>query len=301
MPKGDPFITSIEDAVALVKPGDRLVIAGSRLTTKPMALVRELIRQGTCDLEVMGNNVSIDADMLVGNGQARQLTFTFCGLDIAGNAPHFRKKIESGEVKALEFGTMAMLRSLEAAERDIPFGYARSMIGSDLLKQHPGKHRKVGDQLLLEVPAYQPDVAFVHAPFADVNGNVLLAHETFNFIFAKSAKKCVVSVDRILPSGEFRVRGPSHVGVVELKARDIDALVVLPWGAYPTSCFPLYTQDLRHVLEYADLVAEKGLDAYLDRYVRGRTEAAFLEIVGLARLVKLQKMMDFGRAAVSRD
>jgi len=300
MPKGDPFVTSIEAAVAFVQRGDRLAIAGSRLMKKPMALVRELIRQGTGDLEMMTNNASIEADMLIGAGQLRQITFTNCVLDIAGMAPNFRKKVESGDVRALEFGTMAMMRSLEVTERDIPVGLVRSLMGSDLVKHHPGQHRMVGGELLLEVPAYQPDVTFLHAPYADVDGNVLLTHETFDFMFAKAAKKCVVTVEKILPFREFRTRGYGGLGVAELKARDIDALLVAPWGAYPTSCFPLYAQDNRYILEYVDANAARGIDAYLDENVRGHTEIEFLERVGLRRLFELQHMMDIGRAAVSR-
>lgn len=291
---GAPFVDTIEQAVRRIALGNRVALGGARLCKKPMALVRELIRQGTGDLEIMTSAASIECDMLIAAGLARQITFSFFNIDIVGMATNFRKKVEAGELKTLEFGTLAMIRSLEAAERDIPFNYARSMIGSDLVKHHPGQHKMVGDQLLLEVPAYQPDVALLHVPYADVNGNALIVHEGFDFHLAKAAKRCVVSVDRILPRDEFC----REIGT-ELPAKNIDAVVVVPFGAHPTSCYPHYVQDYDHVLEYYDACTDGRIDDYLQEQIRSNDENDYQQKVGLARFHQLQRMMDMSRAVVS--
>lgn len=293
MQKFSPYVTTLAEAVSHVKSGDRLAFGGARLCKKPMALVRELLRQGQDNLELMTSAASLECDLLIAANRARQITFSFCNLDIAGLAPNFRKKVEAGELKTLEFGTLAMIRSLEAAERDIPVAYARSMIGSDLVKHHPGKHVQVGDQLLLEVPAYQPDVTFLHVPYADVNGNVLIQHEGFDFHLAKAARKCVVTADRVLPRDEYvRMQG------TELPIQNITALVIEPFGAHPTSCHPHYVQDYAHVLDYYDRSVDETLDQYIAEYISDSDEAEYQSKIGLKRFHDLQRMMDISRAAV---
>ena len=59
---------SLADAVALVSDGAMVALGGGLSARLPMAMVRELIRQGRRGLHLVGSAHSIDVDMLVGAG-----------------------------------------------------------------------------------------------------------------------------------------------------------------------------------------------------------------------------------------
>jgi glutaconate CoA-transferase subunit A len=48
----------------------------------------------------------------------------------------------------------------------------------------------------------------------------------------------------------------------------VDAVVVAPWGAHPTSCYPRYTFDVWHLFDYIDAAKDDTrFHDYVQRHV----------------------------------
>lgn len=92
----------IEDAVTSISDGARVVIAGS-MVNAPMSLVREIIRAGIKELDLLVSPVGgINIDMLVGAGSARSVEFPQVSMGEFGFAPNFRRAAESGRIQLKE-------------------------------------------------------------------------------------------------------------------------------------------------------------------------------------------------------
>jgi len=79
----------------------------------------------------------------------------------------------------------------------------------------------------------------------------------------------VVTVEELIPNSEVR-RMPEATSIPHFI---VDAVVELPRGAYPCSCFNYYDVDYDHIKEYLKAAAEGQFDKYLDKYVYGRENA----------------------------
>lgn len=98
-----PVWTSLSQAAALVEDGD-LVALGGHTRAAPMALIRELIRQGRRRLGLItvptgGFNV----DLSVGAKVADRLHFAQVGLEEYGMALHFRRAVQEGRLECFEY------------------------------------------------------------------------------------------------------------------------------------------------------------------------------------------------------
>lgn len=98
-----PVWTELATAAALVKDGDLVALAG-HTKAAPMALIRELVRQGRRRLGLVtvptgGFNV----DLAVGAGIADRVHFAQVVLEEYGMAPHFRREVEQGRLSCWEY------------------------------------------------------------------------------------------------------------------------------------------------------------------------------------------------------
>lgn len=98
-----PVWTSLSEAAGLVKDGD-LVALGGHTKHAPMALIREIIRQGRRRLGLMTVPTGgLNVDLAAGAGVADRLHFAQVGLEEYGMAPHFRSAVQEGRLKGLEY------------------------------------------------------------------------------------------------------------------------------------------------------------------------------------------------------
>ena len=79
-------LASLTEAAALVEDGMRVALGGFAIYQHPMALVRELIRQGRRDLTVVGVANGIEVDMLAGAGCLGRVETSYVGLEKYGLA-----------------------------------------------------------------------------------------------------------------------------------------------------------------------------------------------------------------------
>lgn len=283
-------LVGLDRAVALVTDGALVALGGGLSARLPMALVRELIRQGRRGLHVIGSAHGIDVDLLIAAGALAVCEESYVGFEQDfGLAPAYRRAAQDGSVEIRESCCGTMLAQLRAAEFGLPFLPVRGVKGSDIGRLHPeyGEVRcPFTGETLVAVPPLRPDFALLHAPLGDRHGNLHLEQPyVLDERFAAAARDVIATVERVTSTAEVVAAGvtvPAHV---------VSAVSEVPFGAHPTSCYPDYAYDRAHLGRYVRAATDGGpaLAAYLDDYVTGvPTEDAYRKVIGAQRLESLR-------------
>jgi glutaconate CoA-transferase, subunit A len=274
--------TPLADAAALVGDGAMVALGGGLCARLPMALVRELVRQGRRGLHLVGSAHSMDVDLLVAVGAVRVCEESYVGFEQdLGLAPAYRRAAATGAIEIRESCCATVLAQLRAAEMGVPFLPVRGVKGTDVEGLHPEYVRMTcpftGEELVV-VPPLRPDVALLHAPLGDAHGNLHLEQPfVLDERFAHASAMVVATVDRIVPTAELTASGvvvPGHL---------VAAVAEVPYGAHPSSCYPGYAYDRPHLAAYLAAASADDVDTYLDTYVRVG-EDAYREAVDPERL-----------------
>jgi len=279
--------------------GDLLAIGGLFKQGRPMALVREVIRQQRKNLKLISSPGSgFDVDLMIAAGCVGE---TFLPAVTLENrmCPSFRRAVESGTIIAHCVDALSVVGGFLAAANGVPFQPVAAWKGSDVIRHNP-LIREItcpftGEQLYA-TRAIRPKLALLHAQEGDEFGNIRhLSTMTYaDQMIARSADTVLVSVDRIVPHAEFVAR-PRETSIPCIY---VDAVVEIPHGAHPSGSFPDYSIDEAHIDHYADLAeaartgrpgAEEALQGYIARHVlTPPDQSAYLETVGgTARMAEL--------------
>jgi glutaconate CoA-transferase subunit A len=282
-PPGDKR-ASLAEAVSLVSDGAMVALGGGLCARLPMAMVRELIRQGRRGLHLIGSAHSVDVDLLVGTGAVRRCEESYVGFEQdLGLAPGYRRAAEAGTIEVAESCCATILAQLRAAEMGLPFLPVRGVRGSDIRRLHP-EYAEITcpftGEILVAVPALRPDVALLHAPAGDRYGNLHLEQPyVLDERFASASRLVVATVDELVSTEEVVRSG------VTIPAHLVAAVAEVPYGAHPSSCYPRYAYDRDHLREYLT-AAQAGagdLEKYVATYVLG-SEENYRETIGPGRL-----------------
>jgi len=286
-PPGNKLV-DLATAVSRISDGALLALGGGLSARLPMALVRELIRQGRRDLHLIGSAHSIDVDLLVAAGAVRRCEESYVGFEQdLGLAPAYRRAAEAGTIEVAESCCVTVLAQLRATEMGLPFLPVRGVKGSDLRRLHP-EYGEVTcpftGEVLVAVPAVRPDAALLHAPLGDRHGNLHLEQPyVLDERFAPASRQVIATVERVVSTAEVAAAG------VRIPAHYVAAVAEVPSGAHPTSCYPDYAYDRPHLAEYVAAAQAGGeeLSSYLKTYVYGVDEAGYRELLGPDRLTAL--------------
>jgi glutaconate CoA-transferase subunit A len=166
------------------------------------------------------------------------------------------------------------------------------MLGSDLMGV--GGVKTIEDpytgERLAAVPALFPDVAIMHVHRADRFGNCQVdGYPHMDADIARAATTVLVTAEEIISEEDTR-RAPDRTLIPGFV---VDALVHVPFGAFPHECYGLYEADVDHFGEYAGSIDARGPDAvadYLEQYVyRPPSWGDYLELFGGERLARQQR------------
>jgi glutaconate CoA-transferase subunit A len=282
-------LVELDRAVAFVTDGALVALGGGLSARLPMAMVRELVRQGRRDLHVVGSAHGIDVDLLVAAGSVAVCEESYVGFEQdLGLAPAYRRAAQTQTIEVRESCCGTILTQLRAAEFGVPFLPVRGVKGSDIRRLHP-EYGEVTcpftGETLVVVPPLKPDVALIHAPLGDRRGNLHLEQPyVLDERFAAASRNVVATVERIASFEEVAAAGvtiPGHL---------VTAVAEVPYGAHPSSCYPAYAYDRPHLAEYvrAATAGDADLASYLDRYVTGTpTEEAYRKVIGEERLAAI--------------
>src|SRR5437773_6523473 len=256
---------SLAEAACIVQDGMTIAIGGGLSCREPMALLRELVRQGRRNLRAVGTAHGVDVDLLCGAGAISVVEESYVGFEHDfGMAPNFRRVCENGQVQMHDTCCHTILQQLRAAEFGVPFLPVRSVQGTDFLKLHPEYKTMTcpftGLPLVL-VPALSPDVAIVHAHYGDAQGNLkILPPLVADLFFIRASKHVIATVEKLLPTDELQEMEPN------VPYFWVESVVEVPYGAHPTSCYPFYAYDRAHLSEYYQ-AAQAGPDAFANEYL----------------------------------
>ncbi|MBX5467322.1 MAG: CoA transferase subunit A [Firmicutes bacterium] len=260
-------VLTVEAMVAKVPDGASIVFGGSSLSRKPMAVARELVRQGRRDLTLIVNIGGPEVDLLLGAGAVKKVVYAFVGFEILGLAPHFRQARQRGLAQFEEWTEYTVIAGLDATIKAVPFLPTRAGLGTDVLAVNPA-FRRIADpfgsgQELVAVPALNPDFAFIHVNYADCAGNAAILGDThIDPLAAKAARTTFVTCEKLVPPEVLRRFG-RDASILRIW---VDGVAEVPWGAHPTGCAPQYRFDLDAFTQYLEAAAEpERWAAYLDR------------------------------------
>jgi glutaconate CoA-transferase subunit A len=265
-------------------------VGGLGTSSHPMALLHQIIRQGTRDLVVVaGPMAGLEVDLLIAAGCVREVVCSYVGAArLAPIGPAYRRAVEEGSVGVREVDEGIWVQGLRAAAQLVPFQAWRGGVGTALPDLNPDL-RPVEDPFggppLLAVRALPIDVTIVHAAVADAYGNVQHVGTGFaDRLQSQAADVTIAQVERVVSNEEIR-RTPWFTTIP-----DADLVVRAPGGAHPYASPGHFVEDEQFLVEYVAAAKAGGapLKDWLDRYVFGCADHhEYLDRVGLRRLFGL--------------
>jgi len=151
---------------------------------------------------------------------------------------------------------------------------------------------KEGHQVAV-LSALNPDVSVIHAQKADRKGNVIIEGCLFHEIeMCRASDKVIVTVEEIVDERQIR-NDPARTVIPFVH---VTAIVLQPWGAYPTSVYGHYDYDAGHIAHYQSRAREgpEGFAQYLNECVWGVSsfEEYLEKTLSKDESMKLRKRMD---------
>jgi glutaconate CoA-transferase subunit A len=145
---------------------------------------------------------------------------------------------------------MTLVAGLRAASYGVPFQPVGGVHGSELaringwqtLRDPYGSGKDV-----YVIPAIQPDVAVIHASEVDAQGNARVYGSPFwDHPLTRAAKRVLVTAERLVPTDVLCLQ-PELTLVPGFM---VEAVAIVPQGAWPGSMHPLYEIDYPAVEAY---------------------------------------------------
>lgn len=263
-------LISLDDLAAHVADGCKLAVAKDE-SGVAMAVTWALLRRGARNLHLVTVPISgLQADLLIGAGCVATLETSGITLGEFGLAPCFTRAVKDGAIRLMDATCPAIYAGLQAAQKGLPFMPLRGILETDVLAQR--RDWKVienpfaaGDRIVV-LPAIAPDVALIHAPLADREGNVFIGRQRELLLLAHAARSTLVTAERI--TDDNLLEDPARSGSV-IPALYVSALAHAPRGAWPLAFGDDYAADL----------------SWLARYVaQAHSAAGFAEIARAAML-----------------
>ena len=271
-------LMSLKEAISsYIQDGDLIGVGGLSFWRKPTTACHEIIRQNIKNLTLCTFVGGIEVDMLIAGGTLSKIKSCFVGMEIFGMAPHFRKAVESGSIIVSEESEATIALGLRASYLKVPFMPLKGIIGTDMPKVR-NDIKQIEDPLgsgtqVMAVPKIDLDVAIIHVPYADECGNANIAGAVWmDADMAKTAKNTIIICEKLVETEDIRYLP----GKAQLPMQTTNAVVKIPFGAHPTSCYPFYTFDPLHIQEYL----KTDFEDYKNNYIINKTPAQYLEKAG---------------------
>ena len=236
-----------------VESGMTIGIGGWGSRRKPMAMVRELLRSDVTDLTVVAFG-GPEIGLLCAAGKVRKVVYGFVSLDSIALDPFFRAARESGAVETAEYDEGMFVAGLRAGAARLSFVPTRAGLESDVMAMNPGLRTVASpydNEVYVAMPGLRLDLALLHLNRADAlgNGQYLGPDPYFDDLFAMAADRCVVSVEKIVPTEELTATAPHQSLLVSRLF--VNGVIEAPRGAHFTSCEPDYPRDEAFQAHYA--------------------------------------------------
>jgi glutaconate CoA-transferase subunit A len=287
-------VMTLKKAVeTFVHDGDYLAIGGFGANRTPIAACHEIVRQGRKNMGFAGHTATHDMQILSAGEVYDRLDVAYVvGLEARGLSACSRNYLQSGKVKITEWTNYALSLRLKAAAMGVPFLPARNMMGTDTFRYSGAKiiECPYTGKKLVALPALYPDISFIHVHESDVYGNCRFRGiAVADLELAGASKRLVITTERLVQTEEIQ-RDPT---ATRIPYHLVDAVCVVPYGAYPGTMSYEYFSDEAHIKEW--LTAEKDagtFKAFLDEniYLCKDHEAYLMKNGGLSNMDKLREL-----------
>ncbi|MEX2723442.1 MAG: CoA transferase subunit A [Candidatus Freyarchaeota archaeon] len=289
-------IMGVSEAASMIKDGMTVGVGGLLTANHPMAIIRQIIKNGVKNLTVVGSPAAgLEIDLMIGAGVAKKVATAYVGGEsLAPIGPFFRKAVIDGTIQMWECDEAILCTALRAAAEGLPFLPWLGGVGTCLPDINPDLkyfQDPIKGQKLLAVPALELDVAILHASWSDPYGNIQYVGNTYaDILMARASKKCIFQVEKVVPNEDIK-RNP-HL----TKIYGVDAVVPTPYGSHPFSSDGFYDLDREHLKEYVEAAKAhtKGnpepFNQYLKKYIfEPESHEEYLEVIGMKKLLSLYK------------
>ena len=218
------IVQSMADAMADIKDGSTVLLAGFGAVGQPNVLIDGLIEQGAKDLTVACNNAGtghIGLARLMELGRVRKIV---CSFPRSSDPVVFETLYRAGkiELEIVPQGTLA--ERMRAAGAGVPAFFTATGVGT---KMAVGKeHREIEGRTYILENALYGDLGLVEAWEADRWGNLTykLAGRNFNPIVAMASKLTVVQTQHGRELGDI---DPDHIVTPGIF---VDRVLHVPYG-----------------------------------------------------------------------
>ena len=196
----------LEQAVAMIPDGARLMVGGFMAVGTPERVVDEIVRQNKRNLTVIANDTAAPGrgiGKLVGAKLLRKAIVSHIGLN-----PETQRQMMAGELEVELVPQGTLIERIRAGGFGLGGILTQTGIGTPV---EDGKQRvEVGGKSYLVEAAIRADFALVQAFLADYLGNLgyALTARNFNPVIAMAANTVIACADHIVPVG---VMSPDHV------------------------------------------------------------------------------------------
>ncbi len=259
---------TLAEAATLVSDGHTLALGGMTLYRRPLAYVRALLQREPLprELTLLCFTAGLESDLLVGAGCVETVRSVYFGLESFGLAPMFSLAARQGSLNIMEETELSIVCGMRATMAGTGFMPSRAWRGTDLPQLRPDVQPLEDvyrQQTLMAFPAIRLDVAVLHGLAADGQGNVLLNRNLgIDMELVYIADTVIVTVERLVD--DVRQAGEGHI----LPAPGADIIVEAGWGAWPTSCYPLYPLDGAALLDYVEQCNAGQFDRWLNAFLQ---------------------------------
>ena len=258
-------VISLAEAASLVTSGQTLALGGNMLYRRPVGFVRALLRRDDPprDLTLLSFTASYAADLLVGAGCVSRTRTCYFGLEAFGFAPMFTQAASDGAITVQEETEASLSFGIRAQMAGVGFMPSYAWLGTDLPRLRPDvrmvRDPYSGDELVA-FPAISADVSVIHALVADRRGNARLnKNQGIDPELSVIGREVVVTAEKVVDSLQDDVQIPGAM---------VTAVVEVPNGAWPTSCYPDYPIAGGELLRYIEACANGDFDGYLEGLLR---------------------------------
>lgn len=262
----------VADLGTHLEDGMTIGIGGWGSRRKPMALVRQLLRTDVTDLTVVSLG-GPDVGLLCAAGKVKRVIYGFVSLDSIPLDPHFRAAREQHGLPVTEYDEGMFVAALRAGASRLSFLPTRAGLASDVLALNPELRTVASpydDEVYVAVPGIRLDLALIHLNRGDASGNgqYLGPDPYFDDLLAAAADRCVLSVERIVPTAELS--GTAAPQTLLISRMFVHGVVEAPNGAHFTSCVPDYPRDEAFQKHYVDAAASaESWRAFEAEYLAG--------------------------------
>jgi 3-oxoacid CoA-transferase len=185
----------------LLFDGMTIAAGGFGLCGIPENLIGALLKAGTKDLTIVGNNAGVDdfgMGPLLKTHQVKRVYASY-----VGENKEFERQVLAGELELHLTPQGTLAEKLRAGGAGIPGFYTRTAFGTKLAE---GKETKVfGDKEYVLEEGIRSDLSIVKAWKGDAHGNLVFRETARNFnpMIATCGKVCVAEVEELVPVGSI--------------------------------------------------------------------------------------------------